>query len=170
MIIRLEGPDDASSIRRVNELAFEGPSEARIVDRVRSAGGPQLSLVAEDDGGIVGHILFSPAVIRSAGREVVGMSLAPMAVLPDRQRQGIGSLLVERGLQLLREPSCPFVVVVGHPAFYPRFGFVPASRYGLRCQWPAVPDEAFLVLVLDRESIRGVRGVVKYADEFDVGT
>ena len=168
VIIRLEGPDDAPSIRRVNELAFEGRAEAGIVDRLRAAGGPQLSLVAEDDGAIVGHILFSPAAIRSTGLEVVGMGLAPMAVLPDRQRQGIGSLLVEKGLQLLRERSCPFVIVLGHPAYYPRFGFVPASRHDLRCQWAGIPDEAFLVLVLDPNIMQDVSGIVRYADEFDV--
>lgn len=169
MIIRPEGPHDAPSIRRVNELAFEEATEAGIVDRLREAGGPQLSLVAEADGGIVGHILFTPAVIQSTRLEVIGMSLAPMAVLPDRQRQGIGSLLVEKGLQLLRERSCPFVVVLGHPAFYPRFGFVPAARHNLRCQWEGIPDEAFLVLVLDPNLMRDVSGVMRYPDEFDAG-
>jgi putative acetyltransferase len=82
--------------------------------------------VAEDDGAIVGHILFTPVVVE--GRPALGMGLAPLAVLPGRQRQGIGSQLVRRGLDSLRERGCPFVVVVGHPEYYPRFGFEPALR------------------------------------------
>jgi putative acetyltransferase len=170
MIVRPEGPHDAPSIRRVNELAFGQPTEAEIVDRLREAGGPQLSLVADEDGSIVGHILFTPAGITSTGREVAGMGLAPMGVLPDRQRQGIGSLLVEKGLLQLRERGCPFVVVLGHPTFYPRFGFERASRHKLRCQWEEVPDEAFMVLVFDSDAMRGATGVARYADEFDAGT
>ena len=73
------------------------------------------------------------------------MGLAPMAVLPGRQRQGIGSRLVEAGLRILRKQGCPFVIVLGHPGFYPRFGFLPACRYGLTCQWEGVPDEAFIL-------------------------
>jgi len=115
----------------------------------------------------VGHILFTSVVVESAGRRVLGMGLAPMAVLPDRQRQGIGSQLVSRGLDILRERSCPFVVVVGHPEYYPRFGFEPASRHGLASQWEGVPDAAFMVLVLDVHAMAGVSGVAKYREEFN---
>ena len=89
-----------------------------------------------------------------------------MAVLPDRQRQGIGSQLVRRGLDILRERGCPFVVVVGHPDFYPRFGFEPASLHGLTSQWEGVPDAAFMILVLDVQAMVGVSGVAKYREEF----
>jgi len=122
--------------------------------------------VAEDDV-VVGHILFTPVVVESAGRRVIGMGLAPMAVLPDRQRQGIGSALVRRGLEVLRERGCPFVVVVGHPEYYPRFGFEPASRHGLASQWEGVPDAAFMVSICDANAMAGVSGVAKYSDEFD---
>ena len=115
--IRPEQPDDAAQVRRVNELAFEQPAEADLVERLRPACADSLSLVAEDKG-VVGHIFFTPVVVESAARPVLGMGLAPMAVLPDRQRQGIGSQLVTRGLDILRERSCPFVVVVGHPESY----------------------------------------------------
>src|SRR5258708_11234472 len=97
------------------------------------------------------------------------MGLAPMAVLPDRQRQGIGSELVRRGLDILRERGCPFVVVVGHPEYYPRVGFEPASVHGLASQWEAVPDAAFMVLVLDELAMVGVSGVAKYSEEFNEG-
>ncbi len=95
------------------------------------------------------------------------MGLAPMAVLPDRQRQGIGSDLVRGGLNILRERNCPFVVVVGHPEYYPRFGFEPASTHGLASQWEGMPDAAFIVLVLDVDAMAGLSGVAKYREEFD---
>ena len=166
IIVRHEQPEDASRIREVNELAFGQPAEADLVETLRQTGDDSVSLVAEDDG-VVGHILFTSVVVESAGQRVLGMGLAPMAVLPDRQRQGIGSQLVRRGLDILRERGCPFVVVVGHPAFYPRFGFEPASIHGLACQWEGVPDAAFMVLVLDEHAMAGVSGVAKYKDEFN---
>ena len=165
-IIRLERPDDSSQIRRVNELAFGQPAEADIVDNLRRVCAESLSLVAEeDDTTIVGHILFTPVVVE--GGLLPGMGLGPMAVLPDRQRQGIGSQLVRRGLEILRERGCPFVVVVGHPEYYPRFGFEPASKHRLVSQWKGVPDAAFMVLALDVHALAGVFGVARYRQEFD---
>lgn len=113
VVIRPERPEDSPQIRQVNELAFGQAAEADLVDKLRRACAEALSLVAEDDGAIVGHILFTPVVVE--GPVTLGMGLAPMAVRPDRQRQGIGSQLVRRGLDSLRERGCPFVVVVGHP-------------------------------------------------------
>ena len=164
--IRPERPEDVSQVRHVNELAFGQSAEADLVDRLRQACTDTLSLVAEDDA-VVGHILFTPVVVESAGRQVLGTGLAPMAVLPDRQRQGIGSQLVRRGLDILRERGCPFVVVVGHPEYYPRFGFEPASRHGLASQWEGVPDAAFMVLVMDAHAMARVSGVAKYREEFN---
>ena len=188
--IRAEKPGDASRFREVNELAFGRAVEADIVDALRLARPDALSLVAEEsaaggdgdtspssgggaegagnDGGtVVGYLLFTPATVVSRGRRVAGMGLAPLAVIPNRQRQGIGSALVRRGLDILRESTCPFVVVLGHPAYYPRFGFEPAAAAGLSSQWDGVPDEAFMALVLDAESMRGVSGVARYREEFD---
>src|SRR5229473_3960586 len=166
MTIRPERPEDASRVRHVNELAFGQSAEADLVQRLQQACTDSLSLVAEDDA-VVGHILFTPVVVESAGRRVVGMGLAPMAVLPDRQRQGIGSQLVRRGLAILHEGRCPFVVVVGHPEYYPRFGFEPASMRGLASQWEGMPDAAFMVLVLDAHAMAGVSGVAMYREEFN---
>ncbi|MEX2302067.1 MAG: N-acetyltransferase [Bryobacterales bacterium] len=165
--IRPESSEDFLQVRQVNELAFGQPAEADLVETLRQAVGEEsLSLVAEDEA-IVGHILFTPVVIESAGRTVTGMGLAPMAVLPDRQRQGIGSQLVKRGVEILAERRCPFVVVVGHPDYYPRFGFEPASSHGLASQWEGMPEAAFMVVVLDRDAMAGVSGVAKYRDEFN---
>jgi putative acetyltransferase len=165
MIIRPEKAEDSSHVRRINEQAFGQPLEADLVDKLRHACRDALSLVA-DDSGIVGHILFTPVVIESESRRIAGMGLAPMAVLPNRQRQGIGSQLVNRGLDILREGRCPFVVVVGHPEYYPRFGFERASLHRLVSQWEGVPDEAFMVLILDVPAMAGVSGVAKYREEF----
>ena len=166
MTIRPERPEDAVRVRLVNELAFGQPAEADLVDRLRQACTDSLSLVAEEDA-VVGHILFTPVRVEGPARPVLGMGLAPMAVLPDRQRQGIGSQLVRRGLDILRERGCPFVVVVGHPEYYPRFGFEPASAHGLASQWEGMPDAAFMVLVLKTHDMAGVSGVATYREEFN---
>ncbi len=165
--IRIENQEDVLQVRTLNEQAFEQPAEANIVDTLRQACPEYLSLVAEDGKIIVGHILFTPVVIEDPGRTVQGMGLAPMAVKPDRQRQGIGSMLLKRGLQILRDQGCPFVVVLGHPEYYPRFGFEPASRHDLKSQWDGVPDEAFMIIVFDRDSLQNVGGVARYRDEFN---
>jgi putative acetyltransferase len=170
--IRPETSEDFLQVRQVNELAFGQTAEADLVDALRRSGAGSLSLVAEDDAiaadkAIIGHILFTPVVVESAGRTITGMGLAPMAVLPDRQRQGIGSQLVRRGVEILAERRCPFVVVVGHPEYYPRFGFKPASSHGLASQWEGMPEAAFMVMVLDRDAMAGVSGVAKYRDEFN---
>ena len=147
-------------MRGVNQEAFGQPDESEIVDALRANCQDLLSLVAVDRETIVGHILFSPADLSG----VRGMGLAPMAVRPDRQREGIGSRLVREGLSGLHKQGCPFVIVLGHPGYYPRFGFEPASRYSIRCKWD-VPDEAFMILILDAEVMEGVRGTAHYREE-----
>jgi putative acetyltransferase len=162
--IREERSDDAAAIRDLHTAAFEGPVEAKIVDRLRLSCPDLVSLVAVDGERVVGHILFSPVTVDDGP---VGMGLAPLAVLPEYQRQGIGSALIERGLAALRERCCPFVVVLGHPDYYPRFGFERTSAHGLASQWDGVPDEAFMVLVLDAAAMTGAGGVARYRPEFD---
>ena len=166
-IIREEKPEDVVGIRLVNECAFEQPEEANIVDKLRKNCDGLLSLVAIESDDIIGHVLFSPAVIDSDHGEVIGMGLAPMAVVPQRQRQGIGAALIKYGIARLRESGCPFVIVLGHAEYYPRFGFVPACQHGLRSQWEGVPDEAFMVIILDDNVMQGISGVARYRDEFD---
>jgi putative acetyltransferase len=165
--IRLEEPRDILAVRNINEQAFGEPAEADIVDKLRVSCPDAVSLVAVEDGCVVGHIFFTPATVEGESGAIVGMGLAPMAVLAERQREGIGSALVRRGLEILRARGCPFVIVLGHPQYYPRFGFESASKYGLKCQWEGVPEEAFMVIIFDEARMEGVSGVARYRDEFD---
>ena len=167
LTIREEQDKDICAVRNLNEVAFDGPAEANVVDKLRQICDECLSLVAVDDDVIVGHIMFSPVTIESGDNVVRGMGLAPVSVLPSHQRQGIGTALIERGLELIREKGCPFVIVLGHADYYPRFGFVPAIRYNLKSQWEGIPDEAFMILVFNQKALEGVHGVAKYRDEFN---
>ena len=159
--IREEHPGDVTAIREVNQRAFGQEQEAKLVEALRSNGSALLSMVAALNDRVVGHIMYSPL---SVG-EVIGAGLGPMAVLPEHQRQGIGSKLVRAGNQKLGDKGCPFIIVLGHVAFYPRFGFSPASTYGISCEWE-VPDDVFMVLVLDDTKMRRVSGLAKYRQEF----
>ena len=165
--IRLEEAIDHDMVRAINLAAFEGGPEADLVDILRSSCAEHLSLVAEDGGEVIGHILFTPVTIEGPTGGAEGMGLAPMAVTPARHRCGVGSQLVRHGLEVLQKRSCPFVVVLGHPEYYPRFGFELASAFGLRSQWEGVPDEAFMVTVFDRGAMPDGGGVARYRDEFD---
>lgn len=165
--IRPEQSDDIAAIRIVNERAFGQTAEAKIVDLLRVACSNVISLVAITNYQIVGHIFFSPVTLAYAGDEIKGMGLAPMAVLSEYQRHGIGSQLVEAGLNIIRNQGCPYMIVVGHPEYYPRFGFVPAFTHDLRCQWEEVPNDAFMVLILNEAVMAGVSGTVKYRDELN---
>lgn len=163
--IRAERAGDETAVRRVNELAFGQADEAALVDALRAAADPHISLVATDGGEIVGHIFFSPVSIEPEDSPFAAMGLAPMAVLPGHQRRGVGSALVRAGLEECRRIGHNVVVVLGHPEYYPRFGFRPASRAGLRCEYP-VPDEVFMVVELEPGALAGRRGLVKYRPEF----
>ena len=120
---------------------------------------------AEDNGRIVGHIFFSPVVIEAQQQNLFGAGLAPLAVWPERQNEGIGSMLVERGLIECRNAGHRFVVVLGHPEYYPRFGFVPASRFNIKSEYD-VRDEAFMALELRKDALQNCAGIAKYQPEF----
>jgi putative acetyltransferase len=160
--IREERPGDVAAIRDLNKRTFGQDQEGNIVDALRSNGAALLSLVATRNGRVVGHIMYSPL---SVGGEVTGAALGPMAVLPEHQRQGIGSELVEAGNRKLQDAGCPFIIVLGHANYYPRFGFRPASTHGIKCEWE-VPDDVFMLLVLDQAKMQGVSGLAKYRHEF----
>lgn len=164
-IIRAETEADHSAVHEVNERAFGRAGEADLVDALRRNARPQISLVAELDGRIVGHIFFSPVSIESEGSNSYALGLAPMAVLPEFQNQSIGSRLVRRGLEESLSMGHEVVVVLGHPDYYPRFGFVTAKRKGLLCEYD-VPEEAFMVVELREGALAGRRGLVRYRPEF----
>lgn len=159
--IREEHPGDVTTVRDLNSRAFGQDQEGNIVDALRSNGAALLSLVATLDGQVVGHIMYSPLSVD----DHEGAALGPTAVLPEYQRQGIGSQLIEVGNRKLKEAGCPFIVVVGHAEYYPRFGFRPASAYGITCEWE-LPDDVFMVLALDPGRMEGVAGLAKYRHEF----
>ncbi len=163
LLIRPERPDDADAVRAVLAAAFPGDVEARLVDLLRQRGRVLLALVAELDGRVVGHVLFSPVTVGAAapGPEPVG--LAPVAVLPEHQGRGIGSRLIEEGLAACRAAGHPFVVLLGEPAYYRRFGFRPAHESGLDGEFGG--GDAFMVLELRPGSLRR-GGLVRYAPEF----
>jgi len=163
--IRVEAAEDVDAVWRVNEAAFGRAGEADLVDALRRRGAVILSLVAEQEGEVVGHILFSPVTISDDDKRVTAVGLGPMAVAPGYQRMGIGSQLVEAGLMWLREAGHEVVIVLGHPKYYPRFGFVPASRHGIRWEHDA-PEEVFMALSLHPGGLAGVRGIVRYQPEF----
>ena len=158
--IRTETAADRAAVRRVNEAAFGQPEEADLVDRIRERAAGYLGLVATEAGEVVGHIAFSPVEIDGhPGVSVWG--LAPMAVRPDRQRAGVGSRLVRAGLAACRAEGEEAVVALGHPAYYPRFGFASAAGRGIGNEYGA-PPEAFMVLDLVPGALDGVAGTARY--------
>lgn len=162
--IRPEREEDYSASESVNAAAFEREDEATLVRSLRGKPGT-ISLVAVSDSGVCGHVLFSPVQIFGEAQAPVGTGLGPVAVSPERQREGIGLSLVQAGLDECRRRGIPYAVVLGHADYYPKFGFVPASRFGLRCRWP-VPDEVFMALELTPGALEGVAGLVEYDPEF----
>jgi putative acetyltransferase len=162
--IRREQPGDEVAIATLTTAAFGQPEESQIVDAIRKAGRSAISLVAMEGADLVGHILFTPVQFEPARSGIEMMGLAPMAVAPDRQRRGIGSALVREGLRQCARAGCQAIVVVGHPAFYPRFGFRPGSTFGLRCEYP-VPEEVFMAVELVPGVLEGSSGLVTYVPE-----
>jgi putative acetyltransferase len=139
-------PDDLAAIEAMVARAFAKHGGTEAFKNFRAERDDVISLVAEQDGRIVGTVLFSPVQLDSPGGPVTGMGLGQLAVEPDYQNQGIGSRLSEAGLQQLRESDCPFVIVIGHAHYYPRFGFEPCERHSIECQWQGIPPETFMVV------------------------
>ena len=162
-LVREERPGDRQQIRKVNEAAFGRSDEADLIDGLRQEGVVLLSLVAELDSQIIGHILFSRMSVETAHGSVAAVSLAPMAVLPDHQGRQVGSQLVRRGLAQLQDQGERIVIVLGHTEYYPRFGFTPEKARRLASPFP---PEAFMALELSDGALAGVHGTVKYPAAF----
>ncbi len=160
---RLEETSDQRAIYQVHQTAFPTEAEARLVDALREAGRLTVSLVAAVEGEIVGHVAFSPVTVD--GVECGGLGLAPVAVRPEWQRRGIGARLIESGIAVCRACGHRFVVVLGEPAYYARFGFTRADVVGLANEYGAGPE--FMVLNLGNEGPLPT-GLVRYAPEFSV--
>ena len=163
-MIRPEQAEDLNSIRRVHESAFPTAAEARLVETLRANGKAVVSLVAEVDGRVVAHILFSPATIEGNSRACAGLGLAPVAVLPEFQNRGVGSQLIRAGLDRCRQIGCGFVIVLGHPSYYLRFGFRRASEYGLTNEYAV--DDPFMAIELAPGALPPEGGLARYAPEF----
>lgn len=169
MIIRPEQPEDYKAVFQLNSLAFQQDGEARLVEALRLNSEvfvPELSLVALIDDKIVGHILFTKIKIIDGAQQTACLALAPVAVSPDLQKQGIGSQLIKHGLLKAKALGYTAVIVLGHEHYYPKFGFLPASKYGIKCPFE-VPDEVFMALELVEGGLEGVHGTVKYPKEFE---
>lgn len=165
-LIREERPEDAEAVHAALVAAFGREAEARLVERLRASARIVCAMVAEEKGRVLGHVVFSRIAVESGGSEIPVLALAPLAVLPAFQRLGIGSALVSAGLERCRMERHARVLVVGDPVYYGRFGFVPASRFGLKCPFPA-PEEAFMAIELEPGAFAQVSGVVRYGHEFD---
>lgn len=163
--IRAAQECDNVGITAVNEAAFPTRAEAHLVSLLQQQVHPLISLVAEDEDAIVGHILFSPVTL-GGHPELMIMGLAPMAVLPAYQRHGIGSALVRAGLDACRKLGAGAVVVLGHPHYYPRFGFVPAVQFGIDSEYE-VPPELFMAIELLPGYLQGACGTIKYHAAFN---
>lgn len=164
VIVRQEADQDREAIRKVNRLAFGGEDEANLVDALRDRGLDEVSLVPDLDAEPVGHILFSRVKIKTNWGTVDALSLAPMAVLPSHQREGIGTKLVEAGLNSCRNSGHAIVVVLGHPDFYPKFGF--SAKLASPLKSPFGGGAAWMALELVPDALAGVVGTVEYSQPF----
>jgi putative acetyltransferase len=170
VIVRPETAADHDDVGRLLTAAFGGPAEARLVERLRASPAyiPELALVAEVEGTVAGHLLLTAVVVedRPAGVTTAALALAPMAVAPARQRTGVGSALARAALERAATRPEAAVIVLGHPEYYPRFGFRRAGAFGIEPPWPGVPDDAFLVRPMPAYT-EACRGVVVYDPAFD---
>lgn len=165
--VRPEQQADIDDIYELNKLAFGQDNEARLVDLLRSAPGyvPGLSLVATAENELLGHILFSKIFVVSGDARYETLALAPMSVNPRYQKRGVGARLITQGLENARDMGFGSVIVLGHEHYYPKFGFLPASKWGIRAPID-VPDEVFMAIELIPGSLKNVSGIVEYPVEF----
>ena len=166
--LRKETANDIPEIVMVNDRAFERKAEGKLVDTLRESDLyiPELSIVAEVDGQVIGHILLYPVNIHNEEKVHQSLTLAPMSVLPEYQKKSIGKLLVVYALQVAKDLGHGSVIVLGHPSYYPKFGFDNASKWNIKSPFPA-PDGAFMAIELQPGSLDGVSGTVTFPPAFD---
>ena len=164
MLLRPEEPKDHSAVHAVNQSAFETSAEANLVDVLRREAHPIISLVAEQNGAIIGHIMFSPVSL-TGHTDLKIMGLGPVAVAPEHQRMGIGTALLKTGLEKCNEIGYGAVIVLGHQSYYPRFGFVPSVNYGISSEYD-VPPEVFMVMELQPGYLNDASGIIQYHPAF----
>ncbi|MFO1095067.1 MAG: N-acetyltransferase [Planctomycetaceae bacterium] len=163
VLVENEYADDVGEIRSVNDAAFGQAAEGAIVDALRAEGALAISLVARREEKVIGHVALSPVETVTTGELVLG--LGPVGVLPAEQRRGIGSALIRAGLERAKAERWDGVVVLGYRAYYRRFGFEPASRFGMRCEYD-VPDESFMAIELTPAGLSDCAGLVRYHAAF----
>jgi len=140
---------DLKAICAINEAAFADNNGTSVFDQFRAERKDIVSLVALANDKPIGHVLFSPVIMATSDGPAHGMGLGQLAVTPEWQKKGVGSLLSETGIAQLRKQHCPFIIVIGHATYYPRFGFEQGCMHKVKCQWDNVPDESFMVLYPD---------------------
>jgi putative acetyltransferase len=165
IIIRPEQPQDIPAIYEVERRAFARSAEANLVDLLRAHARATLSLVAEEDGQIAGHVLYSPVTLRQGSQAWPAIGLGPVAVLPELQNRGIGSALIRRSLDLLRSSPEQLVFVEGNPLYYARFGFQDTAAVGIQCEFNPPPG-CFMFLELAPGALAGRQGILHYSEEF----
>jgi len=167
IIIRQELKEDLARIKEINDLSFEQEDESKLVDKLRQKDQfiPELSLVAETDETVAGHIFFYPVKISSPNQKHTTLSLGPMSVLPQHQKKGIGRKLIKEGLKRAKDLEFRSVIVVGHPEYYPKFGFTKASRWSIKVPFE-VPDEVFMALEIVEGELKDKPGIIEYPAEF----
>lgn len=166
--VRQEEANDFPAVYDLNIKVFKRKTEARLVDRLRLSEAfiPELSLVATIDNKIVGYILFTKILVIDEDKEVPSLALAPMAVHPDYQKQGIGTHLIHHGFSKARELGYKSAIVLGHAEYYPKFGFVPTSKWLIKPPYH-VPENSFLGIELIENGLSGVKGIVRFSKEFE---
>jgi putative acetyltransferase len=165
MGIRNERPEDIKRIRKINSEAFETETEANLVNTLRSSGVQYISLVYEENDKLLGHIFFTPVELEGDRSGLHIMGLGPMAVTTKFQNIGIGSSLVKAGIERCKLEGIDAIVVLGHPNYYPRFGFEPSIKYGVKSEYE-IPDEVFMALELKNNALKGKQGTIKYNEAF----
>ena len=153
---------DLDAICKLNAAAFTEHGEAKAFDQFRKDREDILSLIAEEEDELLGHILFSPVTLKTPDGVIKGMGLGQLAVSPQKQNQGIGTQLADTGISKLRQTNCPFIIVIGHASYYPRFGFELSSAHSIQCQWKGVSDNTFMVLILDQQQQDSLSGVASF--------